>query len=258
MYCLIMKSISNTIAYVEQFHLLFLDQLGRKLDKRHYALKGGCNLRFYLKSIRYSEDIDIDVQLTSVDKLQDCVDQIIKGATFAKILQSRGLTISFCSSLKQTATTRRWKLALTLKGSELPLHTKIEFSRRGMSEPVVFEPVDGLIMRDYQLTPILASHYPADVAFRQKVDALIHRSQTQARDIYDLDHLLRCGVSTQGMVLPKQWREAQQNAMSVSFDDFKSQVLSFLSPEYQAQYAVPEVWDEMVIRVVDALKGEPS
>ena len=127
-----------------------------------------------------------------------------------------------------------------------------------MNESVVFEPVDGLLMRDYQLTPILATHYPADVAFKQKVNALIHRTQTQARDIFDLDHLLRCGVSTQGMVLPKQWREAQQNALSVSFDDFKSQVLSFLSPEYQAQYAVPEVWDEMVLRVVDAVKGEPA
>ena len=203
MYSLFMKSISNAIADVEQFHLLFLDQLGRKLDKRHYALKGGCNLRFYLKSIRYSEDMDIDVQLTSVDKLQDCVDQIIKGASFARILQSRGMTITYCSSPKQTATTQRWKLAITSTSSALPLHTKIEFSRRGMSAPVVFEPVDGLIMRDYQLTPILASHYPADVAFRQKVNALIHRTQTQARDIFDLDHLLRCGVSTRGMVLPR-------------------------------------------------------
>jgi predicted nucleotidyltransferase component of viral defense system len=253
-----MKSISNTIADVEQFHLLFLDQLGRKLDKRHYALKGGCNLRFYLKSIRYSEDMDIDVQLTSVNKLQDCVEQIIKGVSLTKILQSRGMKVTYCSSPKQTETTQRWKLAITSTRSELPLHTKIEFSRRGMNEAVVFEPVDGLLMRDYQLTPILASHYPADVAFKQKVNALIHRTQTQARDIFDLDHLLRCGVSTQGMVLPKQWREAQQNALSVSFDDFKSQVLSFLSPEYQAQYAVPEVWDEMVLRVVDAVKGDPA
>jgi hypothetical protein len=31
--------------YVELFHLLFLTQIGRKLDKRFYALKGGCNMR---------------------------------------------------------------------------------------------------------------------------------------------------------------------------------------------------------------------
>ncbi len=52
----------NTIQYVELFHLLFLDQLGRKLDKSFYALKGGCNLRFFMKSIRYSEDVDIDIR----------------------------------------------------------------------------------------------------------------------------------------------------------------------------------------------------
>ena len=40
------------IGYIERFHLLFLAQLGQKLDKRFYALKGGCNLRFFFKSIR--------------------------------------------------------------------------------------------------------------------------------------------------------------------------------------------------------------
>ena len=253
-----MKPVSQSIACIEQFHLLFLDQLGRKLDKRHYALKGGCNLRFYLKSIRYSEDIDLDVQLIPVALLQDRVNQILTGVSLARILQARGLAISSCSSPKQTDTTQRWKLGLTVKGSELPLHTKIEFSRRGMSDPVVFEPVDSLIMREYQLTPILASHYPAEAAFRQKINALIHRSQTQARDVFDLAHLLRSGVSTKGMVLPPQWRGAQQNALSISYDDFKGQVLAYLAPDYQAQYDTREMWDELVLRVVEALKGAAS
>lgn len=250
-----MTSTLNPIAYIEQFHLLFLDQLGRKLDKRHYALKDGCNLRFYLRSIRFSEDMDLDVHLTSVNALQDRVEQILAGTSFAQILQARGLTITHWSAPKQTETTQRWKLTLAARGSELPLHTKIEFSRRGFDPSVAFGPVDSLLMRDYQLTPILASHYPPKTAFRQKLNALIHRSQTQARDIFDLDHLLRSGVSTQGMALPAQWRDAQQNALSISYDVFKSQVLSFLAPEYQAQYDTPAVWDEMVLRVVESLKG---
>ena len=48
-------------ASVELFHLVFIDLLGRKVDKKHYALKGGCNLRFFFKSFRYSEDMDVDV-----------------------------------------------------------------------------------------------------------------------------------------------------------------------------------------------------
>jgi hypothetical protein len=257
-YFISMTASSHPIASIEQFHLLFLDQLGRKLDKRHYALKGGCNLRFYLKSVRYSEDIDLDVQFTPVDTLRDRVDQILAGDSLARILQARGLMIAHCSAPKQTETTQRWKLTLNAKGLALPLHTKIEFSRRGMGDPVTFGPVDSLLMRTYQLTPILASHYPAEAAFRQKIEALIHRSQTQARDIFDLDHLLRSGVSTLGMVLPSSWREAQHNALAVSFDVFKSQVLSYLAPEYQAQYDAPQIWDDMVLRVVEAMKGPDS
>ena len=53
----------NIRQLTEYFHLIFLDYLGRKIDKRLYTLKGGCNLRFYFKSFRYSEDIDFDVQI---------------------------------------------------------------------------------------------------------------------------------------------------------------------------------------------------
>ena len=253
-----MTSLTESIASVEQFHLLFLDQLGRKLDKRHYALKGGCNLRFFLKSIRYSEDIDIDVQLIPVNVLQDRVNQILAGVSLVRILQARGMAITQCSAPKQTETTQRWKLALTVQGSELPLHTKIEFSRRGITDPIVFGPIDSLLIRDYQLTPILANHYPAESAFLQKVNALIHRSQTQARDVFDLDHLIRSGGLSQGLVLPPQWRDAQQNALGLSYSVFKSQVVSYLAPDYQAQYDRPDIWDAMVLRVVEALKGAPS
>lgn len=50
---------------VELFHLLFLQQLGTRLEKKLYALKGGCNLRFFFRSVRYSEDLDLDVQIVA-------------------------------------------------------------------------------------------------------------------------------------------------------------------------------------------------
>jgi hypothetical protein len=40
---------------IEIFHLLFLRAFGARVDKALFALKGGCNLRFFLKSIRYSK-----------------------------------------------------------------------------------------------------------------------------------------------------------------------------------------------------------
>ena len=38
---------------IEQFHLLFLAHLTRGADKRAIVVKGGCNLRFFHRSIRY-------------------------------------------------------------------------------------------------------------------------------------------------------------------------------------------------------------
>ena len=77
-YLIAMISTPHPIACIEQFHLLFLDQLGRKLDKRHYALKGGCNLRFYLRSIRFSEDMDLDLKVW--DEMVLRVVESLKGA----------------------------------------------------------------------------------------------------------------------------------------------------------------------------------
>lgn len=43
---------------IEVFHLIFVAHLGRRVDKALFAIKGGCNLRFFCRSIRYSEDIE--------------------------------------------------------------------------------------------------------------------------------------------------------------------------------------------------------
>lgn len=250
----------TTTQYVELFHLLFLDQLGRKLDKRFYALKGGCNLCFYMKSIRYSEDMDMDIQTIPKDKLQSIMAGILKSKPFAQILQVHGIMIGRWSEPKQTATTQRWKVGLTISGSDILLPTKIEFSRRGMKGNTVFEAVDPELIRNYHLSPIMANHYDSHSAYEQKVEALITRSTTQARDIFDINLLLNTGLdrNISGSKLRSRLREAESNVMSVTFDIFKSQVLSYLHPDYQKQYDSASVWDDMVLKVVEALNEEAS
>lgn len=43
---------------VETFHLHFVRLLFMGRDKANYIVKGGCNLRFFFGSVRYSEDLD--------------------------------------------------------------------------------------------------------------------------------------------------------------------------------------------------------
>jgi hypothetical protein len=47
---------------IEIFHLLFLRSFSARVDKALFSLKDGCNLRFYHRSIRYSEDMDLDIR----------------------------------------------------------------------------------------------------------------------------------------------------------------------------------------------------
>src|SRR5438034_6483313 len=98
------------IQAVEQFHLLFLVQLGARIDKKLYSLKGGCNLRFFWKSIRYSQDIDFDVHTIDRETLRKNVNRILKDTGFRRILTPHKIEILQFSEPKQTDTTQRWKV----------------------------------------------------------------------------------------------------------------------------------------------------
>lgn len=243
-------------ASIELFHLLFLGQLGQKLDKRRFVLKGGCNLRFYFKSPRYSEDMDLDIRAEPVDLLREKVSGILDSKPFKQILQVREIEIEHFTESKQTETTQRWKLGLVFSDSELPIPTKIEFSRRGVGEVVAFEAIDPDITRHYGLTPIMISHYPAAEAVRQKVQALISRSTTQARDVFDLYLLLAAGQGRDVFekLKPLDRENAQAKAMSVDYAMFKSQVAAYLPAEIQRSYD-SLFWDAAVLKVVEDLGG---
>ena len=244
---------------VEIFHLVLLDLLGRKVDKKLYALKGGCNLRFFFKSFRYSNDMDLDVSpALSKEKLQVIINRILESKTFEQILDVKGVKIQEKSSPKQTDTTQRWKFVLTVPQSSVPLRTKIEFSRRGMKAGLAFDAVDANLVRMYELAPILASHYHAVEACLQKVIVLATRRHIQARDVFDLHLLLTSGVDPAALYkkAEKYIEKAKDNVWAVSYDTFKSQVVSCLHPDYQAQYSSPELWDSMILTVVQALGAQ--
>jgi predicted nucleotidyltransferase component of viral defense system len=241
--------------YIEIFHLLFLAQLGRKADKKFYALKGGCNMRFFFKSPRYSDDIGLDVQSITVNVLRKKVNNILNSKPFRDILQVREIEIEHITEHKQIETTQRWKLGLIIPRVERPLPTKIEFSRRGLEEHLSFESVDPEVIRTYELSPIMVTHYPAEIMCQQKIKTLISRKTAQARDIFDLHVLLTTKIKKINLseeIRPSLTR-AKENILSMDFAAFKSQVVSYLEPEDQPQYESEEVWDNMRLKILEAL-----
>ena len=247
----------GTAHYVELFHLLFLDQLGRNTDKQAWCLKGGCNLRFFFKSFRYSEDMDLDVGGISRHILRDRVNAILASHPFRDILAVRRIRIEHVTEAKQTDTTQRWKLGLLTPAAPLPLPTKIEFSRRGIRAGVNFGPVAAELIREYELSPILASHYGASTACTQKMHALLSRSVVQARDLFDLHILLPHVDAEDKLTLPKDASisDVEERALSIDFEVFKSQVLAYLPSEMQSRFDDREVWEAIVLDTIEQLRG---
>jgi len=243
---------------VEVFHLTFLRALVAKGDdKALIALKGGCNLRFYFGSVRYSEDIDFDVAVMAKGTLANKVDRLLASPLVTAPLKAKGIEVIEVSAPKQTDTTQRWKVGLRVVGSELPLRTKIEFSRRDAISGALFESVGLEITRAYGLTPTLASHYGTAAAIAQKIHALAGRAEPQARDVFDLS-LLLSRPEARALKLSaaqKKWLpEAIERAMSISFDAYRSKVVAYLDPQQLDLYGDRAAWDAMQDAVVAQLE----
>jgi predicted nucleotidyltransferase component of viral defense system len=242
----------NNREAIEYFHLSFSNRLASKVSRDFFCLKGGCNLRFYFQSIRYSEDIDFDVHTTSLQTLKKNVEKIISDDTFRSILKHQNIEIVEWSAPKQTPTTQRWKLALKLDNQSLTLHTKIEFSRRikAFSDSEVQFVTPSIISR-YKLQPVLLQHYRLNSAIEQKIKALIDRTETQVRDVVDLKTLKDQLSGSGTFAISKEHKaKALETLMSISFSDFKSQVWPYLMSDYQAHYENKKAWEQLQVEVL--------
>ena len=251
----------NSLQQREIFHLEFLRWFGRKTDPKYYALKGGVNMRFFFGSIRYSEDMDLDIAEIRVSIVQEIVLKILSTRDFVYNLRPYGIqsiTIPDMAKAKQTETTQRFKVHLiTFAGEDL--FTKVEFSRRGLKDRVVVNAVPDYILRAYKLIPIIVPHYDALSTIIQKISALALRPAVQARDIFDLyiisPKIIISEINSPEMLKKDKLQRAYENLFSVSFEQFRDSVVSFLSPDEQSSYSSALFWDEIKIKVANLIEG---
>ncbi len=248
----------NVRESIEHFHLCFSRRLAAKIDPRLFALKGGCNLRFYFHSYRYSEDIDFDAKTVAVPTLKKGVENILSDKTFEILLRHKNIEIVGWSSAKQTETTQRWKV--TLRHGSLGIPTKIEFSRRNADfRGAAMEPVDPTLVTFHQTQPIVLQHYLPPAATIQKISALINRSETQARDVVDLKILKDILPQDHRVSLTEvDKRRALEVLSGVSFEDFLSQVWPYLLDEFQEPYKNERLWRDLHHEVFEFIESLPE
>lgn len=239
---------------IEFFHLVFLRALSTGPDKAHYILKGGCNLRFFFRSPRHSEDIDFDVVVTSKTTLTHKVDRLLASPWVTKPLKTQELVLTHISRPKQTVTTQRWKLALGSTNHSEVIRTKVEFSRRAPGAEAVTDTIDRQVLEAYRLTPIAATHYGIDGAIKQKLAALIGRALPQARDVFDL-WLLSSMTPSQLRIAKLNLDMLSERIIALSYDDYQGQVVAYLEAEQQALYAERATWERMQHDVLQSMRG---
>ena len=115
------------------------------------------------------------------------------------------------------------------------------------------------------MSPIFLSHYDRPTTILQKVAALAGRNITQARDIFDLYLLIgnqpltifkNLSAVIQNQQLKTQVAQALENLRGIKYQDFQSQVVTYLAAEYQKVYSAPEIWQQIIKQVTQTLLGD--
>jgi hypothetical protein len=247
----------------EVFHFCFLERLLKTTDAGLYVLKGGVNLRFFFKSPRYSEDMDLDVLAGGVDTLRKNGYKILGDAAFQRSLRVfgiDGIDINDPHKAKHTQTTQRFRCSLVrASGQRLP--TKVEFSRRKTDpgDDAVAEYLDAEIARVYRKLAYRCRHYSGAAAIVQKIEALAGRAVSQARDAFDLGILLQGGflsaAAQQGALARAPLAKAIESLMSLTWADYEGQVLEFLDTDRREEYGTRATWESLQLRVLEALQA---
>jgi Nucleotidyl transferase AbiEii toxin, Type IV TA system len=100
------------------------------------------------------------------------------------------------------ATIHRWKIGIQAPGSSALVRSKVEFSNRDGEGDYTLASLPDAVVEPYALRPPSVQHYDAAAATMQKVAALAGRPQTQARDVFDLELLLRRQPLVKGSLDP--------------------------------------------------------
>ncbi len=245
---------------IELFHLEFLRWFGQKAPLSKFAVKGGVNLRLFFNSIRYSEDMDIDIRGIEVFRLKEWVFHIIKNPSFKNNLKTFGVQNVIppnSEAAKLTETTQRFKIHLFSTAGE-DVFTKIEFSKRGFTGIPMIAHVPDKTLRAYQLAPLITAHYDIGGAIVQKIQALCLRKITQARDVFDL-YWLSPQISAENLAAihlsSSVKSKATENIFAVTYPNFKDTVLPYLISPEKKFYNSEKIWDQIILKVSALLEA---
>lgn len=250
----------------EALHVLLLKRLVEQVGLEGFALKGGVNLRLFFGSLRYSEDMDLDLESEAKLKVTGQLSRALKDPWLETRLRALGLQGVDYSGRphKNTDTTVRFKLHV-VTGAGIRLPTKVELSLRGPAQTDVAtkEPADARVVGRYLPShegSLVVAHYPLLAAVRQKIAALALRTVPEARDVFDIHVLARGGEATIDPSLLARGltqsvlEAALRRVWELQFPEFRDHVLEYLPQDVREAMHTEADWDTRRLFVVDLVE----
>lgn len=248
----------------ELVHLLILQELADVRRGGGVTLKGGVNLRLFVGSPRYSEDMDLDGNAEGSANIRACVERLFDDRDFTRRLQAfgiRGLDPGEGPN-KSTETTFRYKFGVIGGGGvRYPTKVEVSFREHHVADEVVSEMPNRAILDAYGLHGFEVQHYALDAAVRQKIQALAGRREAQARDVFDLCVLVPATPAGALLdflaenVAADHLREAHARALAISYGEYLGQVIEFLEEPERASQGTEDAWDEMRLRAAALIEA---
>jgi len=241
---------------IELFQLAYCQVAAARLPLDEFALKGGGNLRFFLRSPRRSADLDLDYLGRTFGRFGERMDEVLASRQLSELLRLRDIELRFEGHrAKDTETVKRWKFQLARPGMETT-SSKVVLSNRGSTPAPVLEQMDLELARRLGGVAARIKHYLPPEAMEQKIRALADRSATEPRDVFDLDHLFRQYPDALGQARPdaKKTLAAKERAIDIPYDDYKRLVVEYLEEDFKDLYGTEQAWTDMVLRVVERLE----
>lgn len=205
----------------EELHHLILQEADRKEAFRHLCFVGGTALRILYGMERYSEDLDFSLStgaLPSFDltKLTQAVQKSLVGFGLECALE-KPKTVGAAHSVFFTFTGLLWQIDRRFR-TQQKLAIKFDVDTRppaGGKETI--SPVTG--QRVYKLR-----HYNLPSLFAGKLHALLYRTYTKGRDLFDFLWYVGRGVEVNGRLLKNAITQSTGNAPVVTTTSLQEQL----------------------------------
>jgi predicted nucleotidyltransferase component of viral defense system len=144
---------------------------------------------------------------------------------------------------------------IAVSGRREPVRTRIEVSHGEADPRRILEAVPARVVAPCALRPPTMQHYTAEAAIEQKVRALAQRAQTQARDLFDLELLLRRHRDAlgAGQIDSSVLEAALDQVFELPFEAFQDQVVPFLDADAVELYDDRAAWAQTQAFVAERL-----